>query len=195
MQHQQMTLMTTEASAGPEAPPPSLFRGPHVPMVLGASALVTLAAFENRAVGTALPSLVREFHAVGAFGLANAAPMASYILALVVSGLWADRRGPARVMQAGIVAFAIAQLLVGAASSMAVVIAGRLFSGFAEGLLDISLTVLVAQLLPVSLRARMKRTHAVIVTEPGKRGFLDTFGIGVHEENESRTERGKTLAK
>ena len=33
----------------------------------------------------------------------------------------------------------------------------------------------------------MKHSRAVIVTASGKRGFLETFGINVSEENESST--------
>ena len=36
-----------------------LFHGVHLPLVLGVGSLVTLGAFENRAVGTALPTMVR----------------------------------------------------------------------------------------------------------------------------------------
>ena len=36
--------------------------------------------------------------------------------------------------------------------------------------------------------ARMKHSSAVIVSELGRRGFLATFGIGVPEENENRSE-------
>ncbi len=35
---------------------------------------------------------------------------------------------------------------------------------------------------------RMKHSSAVIVTSPGQRGFLETFGIGVPDENERRTD-------
>jgi DNA-binding transcriptional ArsR family regulator len=35
---------------------------------------------------------------------------------------------------------------------------------------------------------RMKHSRAVIVTTSGKRGFLETFGIGASEENENRME-------
>jgi DNA-binding transcriptional ArsR family regulator len=35
---------------------------------------------------------------------------------------------------------------------------------------------------------RMKHSSAVIVTPPGQRGFLETFGIGELEENENHTE-------
>jgi hypothetical protein len=33
----------------------------------------------------------------------------------------------------------------------------------------------------------MKHSSAVIVTELGRRGFLETFGIGVSDENGNRT--------
>jgi MFS family permease len=116
---------------------------------------VTLGAFENRAVGTALPTLVDEFGAIGSFGLANAAPVASYVVSLAISGLWADRRGPVPVLRAGALMFAVAQLVIGTAASMPMVIGGRLLSGLAEGLIDIGLMVMVARALPAELRPRM----------------------------------------
>lgn len=117
--------------------------------------MVTLAAFENRAVNTALPTMVAEFHALGAFGLANAAPIATFLVSLAVTGLWCDRRGPVPALRTGVAMFALAQLIVGTAVSMPMVIAGRLLSGLAEGLIDIALMVLVARALPEVLRARM----------------------------------------
>ncbi len=82
----------TTTTADPQVRPLKLLANPHWPLALGAIGLVTLGAFENRAVGTALPTLVRQFDALGAFGLANAAPIASYLVALAVTGLWTDRR-------------------------------------------------------------------------------------------------------
>ncbi|MEV6281792.1 MFS transporter [Kribbella sp. NPDC051770] len=134
---------------------PRLFGREHLALVLGVVGLVTLGAFENRAVGTALPTMVREFDALGSFGLANAAPNASYLVSLALAGLWADRRGPVAALRAGAIIFAAAQLLVGTAQSMPMVIGGRLLSGFAEGLLDVALMVLVARALPATLRPRM----------------------------------------
>lgn len=133
----------------------SLFSRDHLPLAIGAVALVTLGAFENRAVGTALPTLVREFYAVSSFGLATAAPIASYVVSLALAGLWADRAGPVPPLRAGVVTFAIAQVLVGTAGGMPQVIAGRLLSGLAEGLIDVGIMVLIARALPEELRARM----------------------------------------
>ena len=77
-----MTSSSTVDAAGRR-----LFSGRHLPLVFGVIGLVTLGAFENRAVGTALPTMVREFDALGSFGLANAAPNASYLISLAIAGL------------------------------------------------------------------------------------------------------------
>jgi MFS family permease len=162
-----LVRMTTSAEAPtPTASAPKLLGRAHLPLVLGAVALVTLGAFENRAVGTALPTLVREFDALGSFGLANAAPAVSYLIALAVTGLWSDRRGPVPALRTGALLFAVAQLLVGTAASMPMVIAGRLLSGLAEGLIDIALMVLVARALPESLRPRMFSLFAAMWVLP-----------------------------
>ncbi|QNE18484.1 MFS transporter [Kribbella qitaiheensis] len=149
---------------------PRLFSGPHLPLVLGVIALVTLGAFENRAIGTALPTMVREFDALGSFGLANAAPNASYLVSLAIAGLWADRRGPIPALRAGAITFALAQLLVGTAQGMPMVVAGRLLSGLAEGLLDVALMVLVARALPAVLRPRMFSLFAAMWILPSVLG-------------------------
>lgn len=149
---------------------PRLFTGQHLPLVLGVIGLVTLGAFENRAVGTALPTMVREFDALGSFGLANAAPNASYLISLAIAGLWSDRRGPIPTLRAGAISFALAQLLVGTATGMPMVIAGRLLSGLAEGLLDVSLMVLVARALPAVLRPRMFSLFAAMWILPSVLG-------------------------
>jgi MFS family permease len=149
---------------------PRLFTGKHLPLVLGVIGLVTLAALENRAVGTALPTMVREFDALGSFGLANAAPNASYLISLAIAGLWSDRRGPIPTLRSGAIAFALAQLLVGTAVGMPMVIAGRLLSGLAEGLIDVSLMVLVARALPAVLRPRMFSLFAAMWILPSVLG-------------------------
>lgn len=154
--------------------PPRLFGREHLALVLGVVGLVTLGAFENRAVGTALPTMVREFDALGSFGLANAAPNASYLVSLAIAGLWADRRGPVAALRAGAITFAVAQLLVGTAQSMPMVIGGRLLSGFAEGLLDVALMVLVARALPAVLRPRMFSLFAAMWILPSVVGPVVT---------------------
>ena len=158
--------MTPAIPASCTSETPRLFRGEYLPFALGAIGLVTLAALENRAVMTVLPTLVREFDALTLFGLANVAPAASFVLALAIGGAWADRQGPAPVLRLGVACFALAQVLVGAAPAMTVVILGRLLSGIAEGLIDIGLMVLIARALPDALRPRMFALFAAMWVLP-----------------------------
>jgi MFS family permease len=157
-----------------------LFDREYLPLAIGAVALVTLGAFENRAVGAALPTLVQEFDALSSFGLATAAPLASFLVALAVTGLWCDRRGPVPALRTGALAFALAQLMVGTAPSMHVVIAGRVLSGLAEGLIDVALIVLVARTLPAALRPRMFSLFAAMWILPSVFGPLLTGVITEH---------------
>ena len=170
--------MTSTASI--DAPRQRLFSGPHLPLVLGVIGLVTLSAFENRAVGTALPTMVREFDALGSFGVASAAPNASYLISLAIAGLWSDRRGPIPTLRVGAIAFTLAQLLVGTATAMPMVVAGRLLSGLAEGLLDVSLMVLVARALPAVLRPRMFSLFAAMWILPSVIGPVLTGLVTEH---------------
>ena len=127
----------------------------HLALSVGTVAMVTLTAFADRAVGTALPSIVRDLDALASFGLANAGPAASFLVTLAFAGAWADRRGPLPVLRTGVVAFGLAQLLVGLAPAISVVIVGRLLSGIGEALVDVSLIVLVAKAIPPELRPRI----------------------------------------
>ena len=134
---------------------PSLLAREHLPFAVGAVALVTLGAFENRAVLTVLPTVAERLGGLWLFGAASAAPMISFVLATAVAGSWADRRGPLEPMYAGLGLFVLGQLAMGLAPSMPVVVAGRIGGGLAEGLIDIALVVLMARALPEELRARV----------------------------------------
>lgn len=135
--------------------PPSLFTREHLPFAVGAVALVTLAAFENRATTTVLPTVARDLDGLWLFGAASAAPLVSFVLATVVAGAWADHRGPVRPLQAGMVVFVASQVLMAVAPGMALYTIGRFGSGISEALLDVSLTVLLARALPEALRAKV----------------------------------------
>jgi MFS family permease len=133
---------------------PSLLHRQHLPFAVGAVGLVTLGAFENRAVLTVLPTVAERLGGLWLFGAASAAPMISFVLATAVAGTWADRRGPLEPLYAGLGLFVLAQATMGLAPSMSVFVAARLGGGLAEGLIDVSLVVLMARALPEELRAK-----------------------------------------
>lgn len=157
-------------SATATAPPPSLLQRAHLPFSVGAVALVTLGAFENRAVSTVLPTVAADLHGLWLFGAASAAPLVAFVVATTVAGGWADRHGPVRVLRAGMALFLAAELLMALAPAMPVFVGGRLVSGLAEGMLDIGLTVLVARALPAQLRPRIFAAFAAAWVLPSLLG-------------------------
>ena len=147
--------------AGVLAPPPvRLLDRRHLPVVAGVLALVTLAAFENRAVTTILPTVVRHLDGWALFGAATGASLVTFTVAAAWSGGWTDRVGPRPVLLWGLGAFVAAQVVSAVAPTMGVFVAGRAVSGAAEALVDTSLMVLVAQALPAALRAKVFASFA-----------------------------------
>ncbi|MDU0313477.1 MFS transporter [Phycicoccus sp. M110.8] len=157
------------ATAPPETRP-SLLAREHLPFATGAVALVTLGAFENRAVSTVLPTVARDLDGLWLFGAASAAPLVTFVVATTVAGLWSDRRGPRPVLLAGMASFVAGQLLSGLAPTMTLFVGGRLLGGLAEGLFDVGLTVLVARALPASLRPKVFATFAAAWVLPSLLG-------------------------
>ncbi|WP_374970428.1 MFS transporter [Terrabacter sp. BE26] len=121
---------------------PRLLSRVNAPLALGVVALVTLGAFENRAISTALPTMLTELDTVSGFGVVTAAPLAAYLVSLATAGWWADRRGPAPVLRAGALTFLAGMLATAFAAGLPVLVAGRLLGGLAEGLLDVGVAVL-----------------------------------------------------
>ena len=102
-----------------------------------------------------LPTVADHLDGMALFGAAAAAPLISSVVATVAAGLWCDRRGPTPALTAGLLVFTLSQLVMGAAPGMTVLLAGRVGTGVAEALLDVALTVMVARVLPRSLRPKM----------------------------------------
>jgi MFS family permease len=162
-----MAPMTATAAA---TRAPSLLTRQHLPFAVGAVALVTLGAFENRAVLTILPTVAEKLGGLWLFGPASAAPMISFVLATAVAGTWADRRGPLEPMNAGLGLFVLAQATMGLAPSMPVFVAARVGGGLAEGLIDVGLVVLMSRALPEALRAKVFAAFAAAWVLPSVLG-------------------------
>lgn len=156
----------TDLPAGPAptatdpAGPVRLLERANLPVVVGVVALVTLAAFENRAVMTILPTVVRDLDGWALFGASTGASLVTFTVAMAWSGGWTDRVGPRPVLLWGLGLFVAAQVVSALAPTMAVFVAGRAVSGAAEALVDTSLMVLVAQSLPEQLRAKVFASFA-----------------------------------
>ena len=170
---------STPAPDDPTRPVRLLDRA-NLPVVVGVVALVTLAAFENRAVMTILPTVVRDLDGWALFGASMGASLVTFTVAMAWSGGWTDRVGPRPVLLWGMGLFVAAQVVSALAPTMDVFVAGRAVSGASEALIDTSLMVLVAQALPEQLRAKVFASFAAAwilpsLLGPSLAGALDAL--------------------
>lgn len=121
----------------------------------GIFALAFLFAFEALAVASIMPLVATELDGLSWYAIAFAAPMATGVVALTVTGPWADRHGPAIPMATGLAIFVAGVMVAGIAGTMPVFLVGRLVHGFGGGMLGVTLYVLAARAYPVSMRPRV----------------------------------------
>jgi MFS family permease len=122
-------------------------------LTVGIVSCVLLVAFEATAVNTAMPVAARALHGLGLYAFAFSGYFTASLLAMVVSGEWADKRGPLGPLTAGIGTFGLGLLIAGTAQDMWIFVAGRAVQGLGGGLLIVALYVVVGRAYPERLRA------------------------------------------
>ncbi|GIJ79528.1 Major Facilitator Superfamily protein [Micromonospora phaseoli] len=135
-------------------------------MTVGSVALVSMLAFEALAVGTAMPTVARALDGLALYGIAFGGPFAAGVVAMVLSGIWCDLRGPRAPMWSGLAGFVVGLLLAGAATAMGMLVVGRIVQGFGSGLLSVALYVIVAQAYPERLHRRIFAAFAAAWVVP-----------------------------
>jgi MFS family permease len=111
-------------------------------------ALVTLTAFEELAVSTAMPVAATALGGVREYALAFSLFITTSLLGTVLAGGWADARGPRGPLIAGLATFIVGLLLCGIAPDFAVLLAGRAVAGFGAGLQIVAVYVAVSEGYP-----------------------------------------------
>ncbi|RSM40925.1 MFS transporter [Amycolatopsis balhimycina DSM 5908] len=106
--------------------------------------VVTLVAFENMGVATAMPTLVADLHGLSLYSWPFTIFLISSVVATVLSGRIGDRRGPAPALLTGPALFAAGLIVAGTAGGMPVFLFGRALQGFGSGLLLVSVSLLIA---------------------------------------------------
>ncbi|TDD29439.1 MFS transporter [Kribbella turkmenica] len=124
-------------------------------LTIGMVALITLVAFESLAVTTAMPTVAQALDGLYLYALAFGGPLASGVVAMVVSGTWSDLKGPTCPLWHGTAWFLAGLIIAGLAPTMEVLVAGRIIQGFGSGLLTVALYVVVGRLYPARLRPRI----------------------------------------
>jgi len=144
--------------------------------------VVTLVAFENMGVATAMPTLVADLHGLSLYSWPFTIFLISSVVATVLSGRIGDRRGPAPALLAGPVLFAAGLVVAGTATGMPTFLLGRALQGFGSGLLLVSVSLLIALTFtdrerPVIYAANAAAWVLPAVIGPSVAGVV-TVGIG-----------------
>ena len=150
-----MTALSTDPTTGPTADTGGVLSPRYRALTVGMVALITLVAFESLAVATAMPTVAQALDGLSLYALAFGGPLASGVVAMVVSGTWSDLKGPTRPLWHGTAWFLVGLIIAGLAPTMEVLVLGRIIQGFGSGLLTVALYVVVGQLYPARLRPRI----------------------------------------
>ncbi|WP_309113866.1 MFS transporter [Saccharothrix sp.] len=119
-------------------------RGPTIGIIL----LVTLLAFENMGVSTAMPSMVAELDGNDLYAWPFLSFLAASVIATVLSGRLSDLRGPRPSLLIGPALFLVGLLVAGTAQEMGQLILGRVLQGLGGGAQVVAVYVLIALVYP-----------------------------------------------
>ena len=133
----------------------SLLSRPYRATTAGLVLVVTLIAFENLAVATAMPTAVRELRGMAYYSWPFTAFLVASVIAMVLAGERSDRVGPRWVMLTGLLIFAVGLVVAGTAHDMAIFVTGRAVQGFGAGSAVVALYVVIAEVYDEALRPRV----------------------------------------
>ncbi|MBW3556229.1 MAG: MFS transporter [Actinobacteria bacterium] len=136
-------------------------------LAVGLILTITLVAFENLGVATAMPVVVRDLGDLHLYGWAFTAALLASVIGITVAGPAVDRRGPARPFAAGLVLFAVGLAIAGTASSMSVLVVGRFIQGLGAGVVPPAGYGAIGRAFQDRARARMFALMSTAWVVPG----------------------------
>lgn len=110
--------------------------------------LVTLVAFENLGVNTAMPRMVADLRGGELYSWPFTVFLVTSLIANVLAGRLCDRRGPAFGLYTGVILFMAGLLVAGLAQSMWMLLIGRALQGLGGGTISIAIYVMIAYVYP-----------------------------------------------
>src|SRR5664279_90329 len=102
-------------------------------LTVGLVATITLVAFEALAVGTVMPLVARELGGLELYGWAFSGFFLGNLVGIVAAGGAIDRGGLRRPLAAGLALFGVGLLIGGLATSMPMLVLGRIVQGAGAG--------------------------------------------------------------
>lgn len=114
-------------------------------VTVGIVLLISLIAFEQMGVGTAMPAVVAELARVEDYAWPFVAFIVTMVVGTVLGGRVSDARGPRPALLAAPAVFGLGLLVAGTAGTFAQLLAGRMLQGLGAGAQAVAVYVLVAQ--------------------------------------------------
>lgn len=121
-----------------------LWTAAHRTTTVASLLVVTLIAFENMGVATAMPTLVSALGGQALYSWPFTAFLVASVVATVLSGRLCDRRGPAFALVTGPAIFLAGLILCGSARNMAMLLGGRVLQGLGSGTVLVAVSLLIA---------------------------------------------------
>lgn len=125
------------------------------PLQIGIFVSVLATAFEGIAVATAMPAVAADLGKIHLYAWAFSLFTIGMLAATVISGRYADLRGPAPVLVIGGVTFVAGLIIAGLAPAMEQLLIGRLIQGLGAGGLNVALYVVIALAFDERRRAKV----------------------------------------
>lgn len=116
---------------------------------------VTLVAFEALAVVTIAPLFAADLDGLALYGWVFSGFLLASLLGAVFGGQMADSGTVARPLLVGLAFFAVGLAVSGAATSMLILLAGRVLQGLGGGMLGTVMYAAINRAYPDNVRARM----------------------------------------
>ena len=133
----------------------SIWAPEYVWVTVGAVALIFLAALQSLAVTTVMPVVSADLDGDALYAVAFAGTLATSVIGMVAAGAWSDRSGPRGALYASVALFVIGLVIAGLATTMPMLVAGRLVQGLGAGGQTVALYVVVARVYPPETHGRV----------------------------------------
>ncbi|GAA2992541.1 MFS family permease [Microbacterium terrae] len=127
----------------------------YVWVTVGAIALIFLAATQALAVTTVMPVVSDDLDGAALFAVAFAGTLATSVIGMVGAGAWCDRAGVLGPLTTAVALFVAGLVIAGCATSMDMLVIGRLIQGLGTGGQTVALYVVVARVYPAALHGRV----------------------------------------
>ncbi|GAA4687812.1 MFS transporter [Nocardioides nanhaiensis] len=122
------------------------------PVTVGIVLLISLIAFENMGVSTAMPALVADLGSVDLYAWPFVSFVAASVLGTVLGGRWCDTHGARWPLLVAPAVFGAGLLVAGTAETFAQLLLGRVLQGAGAGVQGVAVYVLIAAVYSAAAR-------------------------------------------